>query len=221
MNRSVKVLSLFAAVLMALLFAPKVYAVPIASIGAGSAVTSVHATAEFEDQASLFGNPYTENGLEFSRTGLSFNNNSCGYAGCQYWFAPFGGSNYMYGTGGSDGKFYIKSTGGNVFQGLEFQVSNGYTASTTTTAIWSTWLNGIMTGSGSMMMANWSVFGIMDLSGFDELQFTDSMYAPAFDHVNAQYTGDHNPVPEPSTYLLLGSGIAGLAMWRRKRKLKG
>ena len=28
------------------------------------------------------------------------------------------------------------------------------------------------------------------------------------------------PVPEPSTYLLLGSGILGLAYWRR-RKLKG
>ncbi|VAV85848.1 hypothetical protein MNBD_DELTA01-627 [hydrothermal vent metagenome] len=26
-------------------------------------------------------------------------------------------------------------------------------------------------------------------------------------------------VPEPSTYLLLGSGIAGLILWKRKRKL--
>ncbi len=29
------------------------------------------------------------------------------------------------------------------------------------------------------------------------------------------------PIPEPSTYLLLGSGIIGLAFWRRRRKLKG
>ena len=28
-------------------------------------------------------------------------------------------------------------------------------------------------------------------------------------------------IPEPSTYLLLGSGIIGLAFWRRRRKLKG
>ncbi|VAV85820.1 hypothetical protein MNBD_DELTA01-876 [hydrothermal vent metagenome] len=33
---------------------------------------------------------------------------------------------------------------------------------------------------------------------------------------------DPNPgvVPEPSTYLLLGSGIAGLAFWRRRQKAK-
>lgn len=41
----------------------------------------------------------------------------------------------------------------------------------------------------------------------------------AMDDLTYSRSSDNNVVPEPSTYLLLGSGIAGLAMWRRKRKL--
>ena len=36
--------------------------------------------------------------------------------------------------------------------------------------------------------------------------------------VTATLTYDYAPIPEPSTFLLLGGGLAGLAFYRRKRK---
>ncbi len=52
---------------------------------------------------------------------------------------------------------------------------------------------------------------------FFSSDYIDTSYAP-------KLTIDYDlgvVVPEPSTYLLLGSGIAGLALWRRRRKSKG
>jgi len=38
--------------------------------------------------------------------------------------------------------------------------------------------------------------------------------------IKREIENNNNVVPEPSTYLLLGSGIAGLIVWRRRRKAK-
>ncbi len=69
-------------------------------------------------------------------------------------------------------------------------------------------------------------FGLIASGGtFDTVAFSDSAGnggALGYGYIdNIEYAVVSNPVPEPSTYILLGTGIAGLIVWRRKRKLKG
>ncbi len=69
-------------------------------------------------------------------------------------------------------------------------------------------------------------FGLIASGGtFDMIAFSDTFGnggALASGYIdNIEYASVSNPVPEPSTYILLGTGIAGLIVWRRKRKLKG
>ena len=75
-------LSRFAAMGAAALLATASQAAVVQSTGAGSAVSMVQGSADFESLSALNNNPYSEGGMDFSRQGLSFNNNSCGFAGC-------------------------------------------------------------------------------------------------------------------------------------------
>lgn len=190
----------------------------IQSVGAGSAVSTVNASANFESQNALNDNPYVEDGLSFSRTGLSFDNNSCGFAGCDghLGFVGFSG-NYMYGVG--TGSFTMSTTGGNVFSGLEFLVGTGFFSSSVENITWSALLNGSIVGSGSISsLATGSVISFADAGGFDTLVYTSSnsgTFAPAFDSVRAQYVGT-SAVPVPAAAWLFGTGLVGLAGLRRK-----
>ena len=55
-----------------------------------------------------------------------------------------------------------------------------------------------------------------DLADFDEFRLTSTSYA--FEVDNIAVANAPAPVPEPATLLLLGSGLSGLALYRRKRK---
>ncbi len=186
--------------------------------GAGSAVSSVDASADFENTAALYGNPYVEDGISFSRTGLSFNNNGCGYAGCTYHSGFFGSptpfsGNYMYGTG-SGGTFTIETTLGKVFTALEMILGSG---GSSTNFSWTTYLGGATVSSGITATLDVpSIHGWSDINGFDKLVFSAGNTAPAFDTVKAQYSVSAVPVPAAGVLLLAAIGGLGVAGRRRK-----
>ena len=191
------------------------HAIPVVSTGSGTAVTSIDATADFESQAALYDSLYIENGLAFSRTGLSYNNNGCGYAGCtgHAAFAGFTG-NYMYGVG-TGGYFDIETAGSDIFYGLEMVVGTGY-ADTNVTVSWTTFLDGVQTSAGTYDILAGSVFAIADSGGFDMLRFTElPNAAPAFDTVKAQFA----QVSEPGTAILFILGLAGVLSTRKKKNV--
>ena len=204
--------------LAALGFQPNAWAVT-QTTGAGSAVSIVQGTANFESPNALFDNPYLEGGLAFSRTGLTFNNNDCGFAGCtsNSGFVGFSG-NYMYGLG--TGYFDMAATGGNVFHGLEFTIGDGY-PSNLQNVTWQAFSSSILVGSGTLSLSNGTIVGFSDAIGFDTLRYTSDdgfgYVAPAFDSVNAQFTA---AIPEPEIYAMMLAGLGLLGYATRRKKLQ-
>lgn len=204
--------------------APAMAAITL-STGTGSAVTTAQASANFGPAAALNDNPYVEDGLVFSRTNLTFNNNGCGYAGCasHVGFTGFAG-NYMYGVG--SGFFDIKSAGLATFAGLEFIVGTGF-SETVQNVTWQAFLNNVQVGSGSSTLSVGTIVGFSGAGGFDTLRYTNTsnfgggVNAPAFDSIRAQFF-DGGAVPEPATWLMmiLGFGMIGAAIRRRPAQAK-
>ena len=198
-----KIKLVIASILLFGVYVAPAQAAVIQSTGAGSAVTILDASADFESMSALFDNPYIENGLSFSRSNLSFNNNGCGFDGCTGAanVDVFGGTNFMYGTG-ANGYFEMATTGSNLFSGLEFITSTGTISPYNAT--WIAYLNGSTVGSGYVDGLSYgAILGFSDAVGFDTLRYTvthingqgDIFASPMFDSVRAEYI---SPVPIPA-----------------------
>lgn len=203
-------------------------AATIQLFGAGSAVGTVEAAADFESVASLFDNPYIEDGMSFSRVNVSDNNDGCGFAGCPSHpgFYPGFVGNYMYGLGddGLSSYISIEAPTEQVFKGLEFTAGTGLDPVSSPLGYWVTLLNDAIVGSGTFSLAGGPiVVGFLDSIGFDELRYSSvtSLEAtfsyPAIDSVRA----DLEPVPEPGTLILMATGVAVLLRVRYRRTRSG
>lgn len=179
-------------------------------------MTTVTNQARFGPVNSLHDNPYLEDGLSFSRTGLSFNNNGCGYAGCvgHVGFVGFNG-NYMYGVG--QGYFTMLAPTATRFHGLEFTVGTGWRSIAGVT--WEAYNAGSLIASGSSAANPGDVIGFSSAGGFDELRYSDiaqfGTHGPAFDDVLAQTT---STVPEPGTWALMAAGLAMVGVGARRKR---
>jgi hypothetical protein len=207
-----------AVALCAALQAPAASAQVVQTMGAGSAVNEVHASAYFESEAALWDNPYVENGLQFSRTGLSFNNNKCGFAGCKF-IAGLSGfeGNYMYGEG--LGYFSMRAPTGTAFRALEFLLGNAWVDGGSWSVSWSALLNGNEVGAGTIDQFNFlDIIGFASETGFDELRYTDlnRTSGAAFDDVHAEYIANVSTVPEPGTWAMLAGGLLILGVAARR-----
>jgi len=87
---------------------------------------------------------------------------------------------------------------------------------------WENYNGGVI---GTAGFAWWGAYGVNTQSALDaELAEWDNYQGNIIIHTSldgetTSLTAYHQPVPEPSTIILLVAGLGGLALWRKKRKI--
>lgn len=135
---------------------------------------------------------------------------------------------FHYGRAGNNSFVTIKGTDGVVFKAIDFLLGDGYVSASVTNVRWETYLNGVLTGSGTeSSVARGTVVGWTDANGMDELRVAADAFnsqpgfggfqAIAIDDLRVQF-GSPAAVPEPGSLALWGLGTLGAMFARRKRQ---
>jgi len=91
---------------------------------------------------------------------------------------------------------------------------------------YSAYVNGSSIASTVLINGTYSggrvaLYDYSDAMTFDNVRISDFVVPEPLAFGASEDSDFSTPVPEPSTYLLLGSGLLGLAAWRRRARKKG
>lgn len=168
---------------------------------------------------------YSEDGLEFSIPGAvafeSFTPAPAGFSG-----------NFFYPSGGSGNPLTITTTDDATLYGVQFYLGSGWgqmAAGDLLPIAYQVNLGATVVGSGTfdaLQTAQGYLLGFSDPSGFTTLTISNCDFDPcalsdeqaiAIDNVSADVTPFSTITPEPSTFMLFGSGLlAAAGMLKRK-----
>jgi hypothetical protein len=222
--------SLAASAVVGLLAAPLAQATTTQTVGAGSAVSSVDDSANFNSFTDTNLADYTEGGLNVTTVGIEYDT-----------FDPFNGagdgSGFYYPAGGTNGNWVtIETTDSSEMSGVEFLYGNGWPTDVSVPTFgldsavlyWQTLNGGVVDSFGSVVLDVGTVVGFSDPAGFDELQVSsnDGLGHPvppgynaiALDNLEVQLAPPA-PVGDSDRGLTLCLGLVFVGLGLRFRRL--